>query len=603
MIPLHDSLLIPSTPTDTRIELFGFDDSPAQLIDVTQGMTAKAELIRYELLHDRSDLFGEPATLLMDDMLTSSNHLWIARQEGAGGADGEGSMQSVVQEGSATTLTWSEGVDFSFESSANGEEGALKEVVCRGDVALVDKENLLTCDTLAVTFEQDADGASSPSTAFASGGVKAISDSQTMWANEAEVTFAKEEAAPDSEEESIFGGSHADTMLARGDVQVLLEDGGRAFCDSLDGMISQDIATLNGNVVIAYERMLMNRGEKALLTLNRATGKGKWVGSGQALFLDDFLDVSSDHRIDRPQITPPSEETKGTSLSMRANWTSAMQIDQTFNNNSGAIDLQGNVKVNSQRSPLERSQMTGDDLRLEFIEHGDKKSELKKIIAKNNAQIEYRTWDTMYPDLPPVVYYIGGDHIEFDSITQEALAAGIGELVLRDPRQPLNEMHQSALAGRGTTRFTWDNKLQTSLIKGNMYRVEMTGNVEMVHKGLDGSIGMLTSDRIEAIAIDPDLIQEIDGGGAQLTLRGFDLQKLNASGNVYVATETRRVDCDSFGYNLQTGFAKLSADKNKSVAVVTEGTPYPVRASSILWNMDPAIDTITIRGLQGNSPY
>jgi hypothetical protein len=199
------------------------------------------------------------------------------------------------------------------------------------------------------------------------------------------------------------------------------------------------------------------------------------------------------------------------------------------------------------------------------------------------------------------VYYIGGNHLEFDVITQEALAVGDGELVLRDPRAPQKKVHQSAIAGRGTTRFTWDNKLKTTLIEGNLYRLEMTGNVEMVHEGLNGSIGMLTSDKIEAIAVDPQEIQVNDDGGAQLTLRGMDLQKLNAIGSVYVATETRRVDCDHFDYNLKTGLATLEAEKNNTVAVVTEGSPYPVRASSIVWNMDPAIDTITIRGLQGTS--
>ena len=100
-------------------------------------------------------------------------------------------------------------------------------------------------------------------------------------------------------------------------------------------------------------------------------------------------------------------------------------------------------------------------------------------------------------------------------------------------------------------------------------------------------------------SIDPKVINPNSSKGAELTLRGMDLQELNANGNVYVATETRRVDCDAFEYNLRTGFASLSAEKNRSVAVVTEGTPYPVRASSVVWNMDPAVDTISIRGLQG----
>jgi hypothetical protein len=280
-------------------------------------------------------------------------------------------------------------------------------------------------------------------------------------------------------------------------------------------------------------------------------------------------------------------------------------MDQNFNNGAGSINLEGNVQVSSQQTSHERSKMTGDDLRLEFQNNdtdAENKSnnsrDLKKVIARNNAQIEHRTWEIDHPELLPVVYYIGGNHLEFDIITQEALAVGDGELVLRNPRDASNEVHQSSLAGRGTTRFTWENKLKTTQIKDNMYRVDMTGQVEMVHKGLDGSIGMLTSDHIDAIAIDPEQTNAKEESGSKLTMRGMDLQQLNATGRVYVATETRRIDCDHFDYNLKTGLAKLTANKNKSVAVVTEGTPYPVRASSIIWNMDPAIDTISIRDLQ-----
>jgi len=605
MVPLDDPSLIPSTPTDTRIELFAFDDAPAQIIDTVQGMTAYGSLLRYELAQDRSDLFGTPATLLMNDMLTSSNHFWIASQDGQGGAEGEGSMVSVTAQPSSTTLQWSEGVDFSFDPIGSDGQGALNEVICHGNVVLTDQGSVINCETLTVTFTKGPDGSSSPSLAVATGNVKATSETQTLWANEAEVSFSNSADSSSSEDDSMFGGSQADKLLARGDVQVLLEDGGRAFCNTLSGDIAQDTISLHGDVFIAYERMVMNRGEEASLTLDRASGKGKWNGPGQALFLETPLDVSPDRRIERPIIQPPTNSSKGTEISMRANWNRTMNIDQTFNAGAGAIDLAGHVNVQSQRTPFERSQMTGEDLRLEFVQpHKDSNNttrELHKVIARDQAQIEHRTWDALYPNLPPVVYYIGGNHLEFDVITREALAVGNGELVLRDPRSPHNEVHQSALAGRGTTRFTWENKLKTTRLHGNVYRLEMTGNVEMVHKGLDGSIGMLTSDKIEAIAIDPEVMQLQDTHGAQLTLRGMDLQQLNATGSVYVATETRRVDCDKFEYNLKTGFAKLTAKDDNTVAVVTEGTPYPVRASSIIWNMDPAVDTITIRNLQGTS--
>ena len=600
MVPLDDPLLIPSTPEETRIELFAFADSPAKLIDTSQNMTATGDLLRFELNQDRSDLFGTPATLLMNDMLTSSDHLWVARQDGNGGAEGTGSMVS-IHERDGTSLHWSEGVDFLFDTSKNGDEGALQEVICHGNVILSDQGNSVLCDTLTVAFTQTESGSSSPSIALAKGNVKAISESQTMWSNQAEVTFTNEKESNEADEDTMFGGSRADVLRAAGDVQILLADGGRAFCDELEGNISQDSASLQGNVVIAYERMLMNRGENASLSLDRASGKGRWSGPGQALFLDTPLDVTPNRRINKPNINEEGNK----EISMRANWHREMAIDQQFNNEAGAIDLVGNVDVRSQRGPLERSKMTGEDLRLEFTtlvdESSDSKRQLKKVIARNHAQLEHRTWQIETPDSPPIVYYIGGNHLEFDIQTQNALAVGEGELVLRDPRIPANEVHQSALAGRGTTRFTWDNKLLTTQLKGNKYRLELTGNVEMVHKGLDGSIGMLTSDKIEAIAVDPQSVHTIDGNRSEITLRGMDLQSLNATGSVYVATETRRVDCDTFLYNLNTGIAKLSARDNRSVAIVTEGTPYPVRATSIIWNMDPAIDSITIRGLQGTS--
>jgi len=353
--------------------------------------------------------------------------------------------------------------------------------------------------------------------------------------------------------------------------------------------------------------MLMNKGDFATLTLDRATGKGRWEGAGQALFLDTPLDVSPRHKIQRPSLDgDTTTEEEPINVSMRSNWNKAMLLDRTFNENAGAVTLEGNVDVRSQRTPLDRSQMNGQNLRLEFILQNPNTSkeerQLKNVIAKNDAKIEHRAWEARSIDAPPVVYYIGGNHIEFDAITLETLAVGVGELVLRDPRTPGSKTHQSSLAGRGTTRFTWDKKLKTIKLSGSLYRIEMNGNVQMLHKGLDGKVGMLTSDRIEAIALDPDQVTTNEDGSSELTMRGMDLQQLVATGTVYVATTARTVDCDIFDYNLRTGIATLSADSGGSVAILTQGNATPVRAESITWNMDPAIDTITIRGLQGSSP-
>ncbi len=602
MVPLFDEKRMPSSLQDTRVELFASTSSPVKLIDNIDHLTATGDLLRYEIIDDRVDLFGTPGLLVMNDMETQSDHLWVARNQGEGGAIGKGQMTPVSTNAQATSLIWNDGVDFFFDSN----DDALEKVICNGEVILSDDGSTVDCEILTVHFAPDAAGGSSPTMAIATGQVKAVSDTQTMWSDEARVTFKSSDGEP-TEDGSMFKGTKADKMFASGDVQVMMDDGGRAFCNSLEGNISQDIAILEGNVVIAYKRMLMNRGDFATLTLNRNSGKGRWNGAGQALFLDLPIDVSPDHRIDRPNIdseinTPESS----INISMRANWKKSMHLDRTFNDHAGSIDLAGSVDVRSKRTLLDSSQMSGEDLRLEFefLDDASSKEErqLKKVIAKSDAKIEHRSWEAHALDAQPVVYYIGGNHIEFDAVTLETLAVGIGELVLRDPRTPSKELHQSSLAGRGTTRFTWDKKLTTTKLSNSLYRIEMNGNVQMLHKGLDGAIGMLTSENIEAIAVDPKQIKTSEDGTSELTMRGMDLQQLVATGSVYVATESRTVDCDLFDYNLRTGIANLSADTNKSVAILTQGSPYPVRAESIVWNMDPVIDTITIRGLQGSSP-
>ncbi|MBT5366352.1 MAG: hypothetical protein HOL14_07485 [Phycisphaerae bacterium] len=603
MVPLLEEALRPSTPEDTRIELFASAIEPVKLIDNIQNMTATGAMLRYEVAHDRIDLFGSPSSLIMNDFETLSEHLWVAREDGEGGAVGSGQMKSIAPTSGSTSLIWNDGVDFYFGSDG---EDALDKVICNGDVILSDEGSTVTCSTLTVHFQPDDEGGSSPSVAFATGQVKAMSDTQTMWSDEAQVTFIQNTKEV-GEDDSMLRGTKADKMKATGDVQVLLDDGGRAFCNALEGDISQDIAILEGDVLIAYKRMLMNRGDFATLTLDRASGKGRWNGAGQALFLDAPLDVTPNHRIARPDIDNKEQQAKEPiNISMRTNWKKNMLLDRTFNNDAGAIDLKGSVDVRSQRSSIERSQMTGDDLRLEFEKmHDDAENDerqLKKVIAKNDAKIEHRSWEPLDLEAPPVVYYIGGNHIEFDAITFETLAVGNGELVLRDPRVPNKELHQSSLAGRGTTRFTWDKKLITTKLSDDLYRIEMNGNVQMLHKGLDGSIGMLTSDRIEAISVDPNRVRTNKDGSSELTMRGMDLQQLVATGTVYIATESRTVDCDLFDYNLRTGIADLSATQGRTIAILTQGSPYPVRAEVVSWNMDPAIDTITIRGLQGSSP-
>ena len=599
LVPLEDASLMPTETDETRIELFGSESCPVVLIDHEQQISATGLLFRHEIKQDKTDIFGEPAVMTQAELEIQAPHVWISQQDHVGGAIGQGLMQKITAQKVNTSLTWQDGVDFTFMNAEDGAQGALKKVFCRGEVELISDLNVLTCESLEVNFEKDAEDASVPSLAIAKEDVIATSDSQTLYADEAHVSFKQQDT---DSGDALFGNSSADMLFATGDVQVILADGGRAFCNNLNSDIGQEEATLEGDVVIAYQRMLMNQGDKASLTLNRTTGKGKWSGAGQALFLDKPIDVSTPNRIDRPTVNQENPDSHDRKVSMRSKWFESMQLNQKFNNGAGAITLTGDVDVRSQQSDLGLSQMTGENLRLEFefidpIETSER--QLSKVIAKNDAQIQHRTWKTPEKEDTPLVYYIGGDHVEYVPKTQETLAVGNGEMVVRDPRPAQTSKENSALSGRGTTRFTWSEKLKTTQLSDELYVIHMRGDVEMIHKALDGTVGMLTSHSMEVLAKDSNPTHESENTNSEIALRGLDVQQLKATGSVYIATQSRRVDCDVFDYNLSTGLAKLDAEGQRTIAIVTDGSPYPARAQSVLWNMDPTIDTITIRGASG----
>ena len=59
----------------------------------------------------------------------------------------------------------------------------------------------------------------------------------------------------------------------------------------------------------------------------------------------------------------------------------------------------------------------------------------------------------------------------------------------------------------------------------------------------------------------------------------------------------RDVECDAFEYDVASGLATLTARPGRSVSVLTRGTPGPVRASAVKWNLRTGrIEVIDGRG-------
>ncbi|MGA0174696.1 MAG: hypothetical protein ACO3NL_13785, partial [Phycisphaerales bacterium] len=80
-------------------------------------------------------------------------------------------------------------------------------------------------------------------------------------------------------------------------------------------------------------------------------------------------------------------------------------------------------------------------------------------------------------------------------------------------------------------------------------------------------------------------------------LSAAELQAVRGFGRVFARGDDRDVECDSFEYDVESGVATLSARPGRSVSIMTRGTPGPVRAAAVKWNLQTGrIEVIDGRG-------
>jgi hypothetical protein len=124
----------------------------------------------------------------------------------------------------------------------------------------------------------------------------------------------------------------------------------------------------------------------------------------------------------------------------------------------------------------------------------------------------------------------------------------------------------------------------------------MIGDVEGLYKGVaSDDIATITADRIEAIT----QRSRIDGGSSERTspldFQGdMTIEHLRAIGQVYLATPRRRADAHLVDYDTRTQIATLESRPGRKVSIITEGSPLPVKATGMVWNMDPRVDSIQL---------
>jgi hypothetical protein len=296
--------------------------------------------------------------------------------------------------------------------------------------------------------------------------------------------------------------------------------------------------------------------------------------------------------------------------------------DAAGEHRGGTLELHGDVYARSTQNPRELNTADAQHLTLELIEVAspespdERRHELRRLIARGDAQLENRQWLEVDQSDLPRVFYIAGEQIDYDQISQTAFVDGAGELLIRDERPDPSGRRESdsssaGFGARGTTSFTWRQGLKLTPDVDELFDIVMEGDVHCVHRDLAGQMAQLWAQKLHATVQRTAGEQETGesaeergtpSAGAAIDLGGpMELRRLQASGGVMVRSPDRDVACDEFEYNPVTGIARASAEPGRTVSILTRGAGRPMRAESILWNMHK--DTITIlRGRGSGAP-
>ncbi len=512
-------------------------------------------------------------------------------------------------------ITWSEAVHIDFDPTAEQQDAAMRSITFTGEVAMASPDGTIDAGSLDMDFVPDKSGKSVPDRLICRRRVRAHSEDQTLWADKLIATLESVE-----EEAAASGDGPIDRItvrdfLATGDVQVLMKDNARAFAERLEGDAKQEVAVLTGDdVMIARQDVVIDRGQH--LRIDRLAGTADWGGSGRSRMLAEPISLSTDVRIPPPRIVGAPGDPR---VTMRTLWTESLHYDTNFGGGAGAMDIIGDVDIVVDRSEVQRSSLQGTTVRLEFATLSTDAPPppsddpfraggrvLHQLIAKGDAKLETRTWQTAARTVLPRVFYVGAQHITWDDLKTEAEIIGDGDIVIREPEwaaQPSNGGSDGGpFSGPGTSRFVWSERLDLTHEADDRFRMTMFGDVEGLWKSAidQRDIATITAQEIHVLTRRGETTAEPSSDAPLQLGADMEVDRLRAVGRVYLTTPTRKADCHMLDYNTRTRIAELVARAGRTVSLITQGSPMPVQATRMIWNMDPGIDTITLEQPRGS---
>lgn len=655
MVPLEDAARKPKSTDDSHLELVG---RPVHLVSHADSANVECASLQYETLSKTLRLRSSkdsPLTMSSPEFSAGGSEFWLDQIANKAGFDDDGWLVLNVSDSQSprpealsepVRITWTGRMRLNFSRAPGAKSatpqgstttaamraGLLKHVAFRGSVAVTSSQGRMNADDLAVDLTQTKGGQTIPTLVTAKGHVMAFDQGQIVWADEIvaklrEITSA---AAPATQPEGLVARGRnveLETLNAGGDVQIRLPDGSRAFADILDAnAIDGTLVLESPDLLIASQTMLIDQGSR--LKLNRDSKTALWPGPGRARVFRTPIISDVEERIARPVV-----DVSVNPVQVLATWATDMTFDSTVNDGAGALTLRGDVKGDSTRTVLELSTLVAGVMTLEFahaakdatlpqseatiaesqalqsqsdlLQRGNR--QLLRLIATDNARLESRNWENEDHSDKPRVFYLAGQEIDYNNLTLEAGVPGPGEMLVRDERveplpadgaAPNTTSGRAPFAARGTSLFKWSQRLDMVRTEGDLYTITMLGDVDAIHRDITGRETVFKGQTLEAAAIrtltDRATEAAVDMGGS------MELKRLRAAGAVFVRSPERDITCDEFDYNLISAMARLAAKPGSNVMVITRGSPHPMRAEEMQWNMET--DTITVIRGAGTVP-
>ncbi len=502
---------------------------------------------------------------------------------------------------------------------SDGAAGEIESIEASGAVRVVSRSDQRTLggERLTLLLDKSASGRILPTELRMKGDVQAESSALTLWSEELLVHFVEVE---ENEQESEAGiepraSARVETITADRAVQVKFAEGARAFGEHLVVDALAERATPSApDLLLVHDQSVIDGGTS--VELDGPAKTGRWPGGGRFRSFTHALLAEAPGRLERPMFDDAFDQPQ-----IDVSWGVSMVFDQTVNDGAGAVDLFGDVVAVTRQSPRERSTMEGQQLTLEFVMSpevetpsaepsatsigdggssdsgtglglggpgGEGERTLARLVARDGARLESRTWSSEEQSTKPRVFYVAGEQVEYDALGSSATVLGDGTLLIRDEETEAaaESTSRAPFSAKGITMFRFQDRLHLHRLAGDEYELTMSGDVSGSHKGLDGTTSTMTGQRLEVearlgVESDPSLTSGLEFGGQ------IDLKRMRMLDRVYIRTPERRVECDELDYDVRRGEALLRAYPGRTISMLTtsQGRSVSAEAEAITWDL------------------